>query len=118
MKQLPHPSPGEITLTGVLAALSEPVRLRIVRMLADGKEHQWGACDVGVALSTLSHHVRVLREAGIIQHRKEGTRCYLSLRPELEAVFPGLLESILRHADAGSPQTGRNPQAALKTSNG
>lgn len=112
VKQLPHPTPCEITLNGVLAALSEPVRLRIVRVLADGEEHQWGAFDVGVALSTLSHHVRVLREAGIINHRKAGTRCYLMLRPDLETVFPGLLGSILKHAEAEQTQPSRKPQTA------
>ena len=38
----------------------------------------------------------VLRLAGVITHRKEGTRCFVALRPELEGTFPGLLASILR----------------------
>jgi hypothetical protein len=43
--------------------------------------------------------MKVLREAGVILHRKEGTRCFVTLRPELEAVFPGLLGCILGFAE-------------------
>ena len=100
MKQLEHPSPGELTLTGVLGALSDPVRLSIVAQLASG-ERGSSAFDCDIANSTLSHHLKVLRLAGIIQHRKEGTRCFVALRPDLEAVFPGLLASLLRFHNPG-----------------
>ncbi|WP_165232461.1 ArsR/SmtB family transcription factor [Aquisphaera insulae] len=96
MRQLLHPKIEQATLCGVLAALSDPVRLAIVGRLADGAEHSWGDFDVGVCPSTLSHHLKTLRLAGVIDHRKDGTRCFLSLRPELERRFPGLLTSILR----------------------
>jgi hypothetical protein len=43
--------------------------------------------------------MKVLREAGVIVHRKEGTRCFVALRPELEAAFPGLLGCILSFAE-------------------
>jgi DNA-binding transcriptional ArsR family regulator len=97
MKQQPHPEPGEITLTGVLAALGDPVRLSIVARLAEG-ERGSSDFDCNVASSTLSHHVKALREAGILHHRKEGTRCYVSLRPDIEKRFPGLMDTILRLA--------------------
>lgn len=100
MKQLQHPSPGEMTLTGVLGALSDPVRLDIVRDLAGCCERGSSAFDCNVANSTLSHHLKVLRLAGIVQHRKEGTRCFVSLRPDLETAFPGLLASVLRFHQA------------------
>jgi DNA-binding transcriptional ArsR family regulator len=100
MKQLEHPTAKEICLTGVLAALSDPVRLRIVRDLAGRGECSSSAFDCQVANSTLSHHMKVLRLAGVIRHRKEGTRCFVSLRPELETAFPGLLSSILRYDEA------------------
>jgi DNA-binding transcriptional ArsR family regulator len=95
-KQLPHPSPKEITLARVLHALSDPVRLSVVADLAGGAERSASAFECGVAESTLSHHLKVLRLAGVIQHRKEGTRCFVALRPELEETFPSLLGSILR----------------------
>jgi DNA-binding transcriptional ArsR family regulator len=97
-RQLRHPAKADISLAGVMGALSDPVRLSIVAKLADRREHSWGDFDVGVAPSTLSHHMKVLREAGVINHRKAGTRCYLSLRPDLRHVFPGMLASILRCA--------------------
>jgi DNA-binding transcriptional ArsR family regulator len=96
MKQLEHPSAGEMTLTGVLGALSDPVRLSIVNQLVGCDERGSSAFDCDVANSTLSHHLKVLRLAGIIQHRKEGTRCFVSVRPDLEEAFPGLLASVLR----------------------
>ncbi len=106
MRQLRHPKAEEITLTGVLAALSDPVRLSIVSTLAEaGDERAWGDFDVAVCPSTLSHHMKTLRTAGVIDHRKDGTRCFVSLRPDLERVFPGLLQSILNFA----PCPGRAP---------
>jgi DNA-binding transcriptional ArsR family regulator len=96
MRQLRHPKLEEITLTGVLAALSDPVRLSIVSALANSDgERAWSDFDVDVCASTLSHHMKTLRTAGLIDHRKDGTRCYVSLRPDLERVFPGLLGCIL-----------------------
>jgi DNA-binding transcriptional ArsR family regulator len=96
MRQLRHPRAEEITLTDVLGALSDPVRLEIVCTLADTNgERAWGDFEVGVCPSTLSHHMKVLRLAGVIDHRKDGTRCFVSLRPDLENVFPGLLTRIL-----------------------
>ncbi len=96
MKQLRHPKVEEITLTGVLAALSDPVRLGIVSNLSQSHEERaWSDFDVEVCASTLSHHMKTLRLAGIIDHRKDGTRCFVSLRPDLEKVFPGLLTCIL-----------------------
>jgi DNA-binding transcriptional ArsR family regulator len=95
-KQLAHPSPNQITLARVLHALSDPVRLSVMADLADGEERGSSEFECGVAESTLSHHLKVLRLAGIIVHRKEGTRCFVALRPELEKVFPGLLAAVLK----------------------
>jgi DNA-binding transcriptional ArsR family regulator len=94
MKQLDHPEISQIGLAEVLAALGDPVRLEIVYSLRQG-ERSASAFECNLANSTRSHHLKVLREAGIIAHRKEGTRCFVALRPELEARFPGLLESVL-----------------------
>ena len=94
-KQLPHPLPNEISVTSVLAALSDPIRLAILATLVKYGECKWSEFDVPVCKSTLSHHMRVLREAGLLQHRREGTRCWVSLRSDLSRDFPGLLDTVL-----------------------
>ncbi|MEU4092839.1 metalloregulator ArsR/SmtB family transcription factor [Streptomyces sp. NPDC026673] len=94
------PDPGEISLPRVLAALSDPTRMGIVRVLADGRERGWGQLRAPVAKSTLSHHLKILREAGITRTRQEGTRCYVTLRREaLDDRFPGLTGALLSAAD-------------------
>lgn len=99
MRDAHHPDPTEFTLTAVLAALSDPVRVGVVRLLADGRERGWGELRAPVAKSTLSHHLRVLRDAGITRTRQEGTRCFLALRrADLDARFPGLLDAVLAAA--------------------
>jgi DNA-binding transcriptional ArsR family regulator len=92
------PERDEIQLAGVLHALSDPVRLQIVRYLADvGHEVACSTVPVPVGKSTISHHYKVLREAGIIRVRAEGTRRFhLLRRDDLEARFPGLLDAVLR----------------------
>ena len=100
MKQPEHPKLSDVNLTSVLGALSDPVRLSLVCRLSKGEELAWSQFDVDVCNSTLSHHLKILREAGITQTRKEGTRCFVSLRPDLEEVFPGLVRQILGFAHA------------------
>jgi DNA-binding transcriptional ArsR family regulator len=97
-EQIAHPERDEIELGAVLHALSDPVRLRVVRALANEScEHASGSFDLPVTKSTCTHHFKILREAGIIHQRREGTRRLNTLRHEdLEARFPGLLETILR----------------------
>jgi DNA-binding transcriptional ArsR family regulator len=98
--ELAHPRRAEIELGAVLHALSDPVRLRIVAALAaaDG-EHTCGSFDLPVTKSTCTHHFKILREAGVIQQRREGTARLNTLRSDdLEARFPGLLATILEAA--------------------
>jgi DNA-binding transcriptional ArsR family regulator len=79
-----------------LQALSDPMRLRIVMALATGDEMPCKSIDLPVVKSTCTHHFRVLREAGVIRQRQEGTSRLNSLRrADLDARFPGLLESVL-----------------------
>jgi DNA-binding transcriptional ArsR family regulator len=96
---LPHPAREEIALAGVLHALSDPMRLRIVAGLAAQDDRTCKSFDLPVTKSTCTHHFRVLREAGVIRQRLEGTTKLNCLRREdLEARFPGLLGSVLRAA--------------------
>ena len=60
-----HPATADLSLTRVLSALSDPLRLGIVCLLSDGQERQWGELDAPVSKSTLSHHMKTLRSAGI-----------------------------------------------------
>ena len=95
MRRLDHCAPDKINLTAVLAALGDPVRLEIVRILADGHEHVQADFPSHVSQSTLSYHMKRLREAGVAWSRPEGTRCFVSLRPELDDRLPGLLNTVL-----------------------
>jgi DNA-binding transcriptional ArsR family regulator len=100
--EITHPSRAEIELGAVLHALSDPVRLKIVAALAGGDEEQTcGSFDVPVTKSTCTHHFKVLREAGVIHQRQEGTARLNTLRrDDLEARFPGLLATVLQAASA------------------
>jgi DNA-binding transcriptional ArsR family regulator len=101
---LVHPGPEELTLIGVLHALADPTRLIIVRTLRETPERACGSFPVTVAPSTLTHHFRVLREAGLIQQREDGARRWTTLRQaDLEARFPGLIDAVL--AAAGDAPT-------------
>lgn len=94
-----QPDIEELTLPAVMSALSDPIRIGLVRLLADGREHGWGELRTPVAKSTLSHHLRILRDAGVTSTRQQGTRCYITLRSaDLDHRFPGLLVAVLTAA--------------------
>jgi DNA-binding transcriptional ArsR family regulator len=107
---LTHPASDEIELAAVLHALSDSVRLGIVIALREcGDERRCGSFPVSVSKSTLTHHFRVLREAGVIVQRQDGTARLSRLRTDdLEARFPGVMEAILGAAtrSAGPAQAG------------
>ncbi len=96
-----EPELEAVSLAAMMAALSDPVRVAIVRELDVRGEASCGACEVGVSKATRSHHFKVLREAGLTHTRAEGTHRYVSLRREdVDARFPGLLGAILAAAEA------------------
>jgi DNA-binding transcriptional ArsR family regulator len=100
MVQFVHPSKEDISLAGVLGALADPMRLRIVKSMM--KEHGCMSCSEAtpcpeMAKSTLSNHFRILREAGLIRTTKKGVENRNTLRTDdINAKFPGLLNLILK----------------------
>ncbi len=93
-----YPAREDIDLSAVLHALSDPQRRGMIAELAASEEPRpCGAFAPGISKSTRTHHFRVLREAGLIAQWKEGTSKMSRLRREdIDARFPGLLDSILR----------------------
>jgi DNA-binding transcriptional ArsR family regulator len=94
-----HPPVEELSLPKVLAALADPARLATVQTLSKVGESACGQIqhDAGleVCKSTMSHHLRILREAGITYSRVQGARRMLTLRrDDLDSRFPGLLDAV------------------------
>jgi DNA-binding transcriptional ArsR family regulator len=103
MTQFVHPSTEDLTLTGVLGALADPARLRIFKSMVERKSCM-SCCEAspyeGMAKSTLSHHFRILREAGLIRTTKRGVENRNVVRTDdVNARFPGLLKTILKLAE-------------------
>lgn len=103
MVQFVHPAKDDITLEGVLAALADPMRLRILQNLLR-EEGCMSCCQAAPALdmakSTLSHHFRILREAGLIRTAKRGVENRNTLRlDDVEERFPGLIMAIIKSAE-------------------
>lgn len=99
VRPLHHPARADLHLAAVLFALSDPTRLGIVKALACHGEQMCSALEVPLAKSTCSRHFKVLREAGVIHMRREGTAFLNTLRTEdIHARFPGLLDAILHAA--------------------
>src|SRR5471030_318119 len=98
-----HPKRSEVSLERVLFALSDPIRLNMVRMLASTKRVNSLSLGPGMPRSTITHHTRILREAGLTRTMPEGRNCWISLRRNLLSdKFPGLLEIILKDQNLAS----------------
>jgi DNA-binding transcriptional ArsR family regulator len=93
------PDLDSVDVITLLQALSDPVRLAMVRQLAGcgaGGELACGQIEVPVTKSTATHHLKILVRAGVTAEREEGTRKFVRLRrEELDQRFPGLIESVL-----------------------
>jgi DNA-binding transcriptional ArsR family regulator len=97
MKAYTHPSLESIPLAAVMQALSDPCRVAIVRTLLNKKARELACNEIPLKVSkaTRSHHFDVLRDAGVIFTRCQGTRCMTSLRrKELNKRFPALLKLV------------------------
>lgn len=97
MSRWNHPPPEAFELTRMLHALSDPVRLEVIRSLATNGEQTCAALDGDRPKSTMSHHFRVLRDSGLVETRSAGVAHLNRLRhDEVERRFPGLLKVVLR----------------------
>ncbi|GAB2606761.1 helix-turn-helix domain-containing protein [Kribbella endophytica] len=95
---LPEPSPDALTLETVMGALSDPLRMTVARKLlldSEAYDHPCGWFGFDRPKSSLTHHFKVLREAGVIHQRQYGLERRSRLRTEdLEQRFPGLTSLI------------------------
>ena len=97
VRAITHPDISAIDLATVLRVVGDPVRLGIVRTLADGAERTCSQLqdEFELPVSTASYHLRLLREAGVTRTRAAGTTRHMSLRrDDLETRFPGLVDAI------------------------
>lgn len=91
-----HPTKQDTTLERVLFALSDPVRMSMVRVLAARGPVNSLELATDMPKSTVAHHTRILREAGVTHTKPDGRACWISLRRDLlDEKFPGLLNVIL-----------------------
>lgn len=96
-----HPPTEDLTLPRVLYALSDPIRLEMVRRLSLVQEADSLDLADNLPRSTLTYHTRILRENGVTYTRSQGRSCIISLRStELNDRFPGLISSIIASLNA------------------
>ncbi|MEU4475231.1 metalloregulator ArsR/SmtB family transcription factor [Micromonospora sp. NPDC023888] len=123
MTEVIEPAIETVTIDVVLSALADPVRLTLVRALDAAGDWTCGSdilrgTGVTIGKSTLSHHIKVLRDAGLIRTRVDGIRRLVTLRyDDVDQRFPGLL-SMLRDNDlartaAETPASSHQPPPGL-----
>src|SRR3954453_22093121 len=98
-EKIPHPPASSLDLATIMRTLGDPVRLEIVRLLADDRPRLCGELSAALEIpsSTGSSPLRLLREAGIPRTRAEGTSRYISIRrDDLDERFPGLVDVLPR----------------------
>jgi len=100
MRQIKHPTIEQVELTDIMYALADPTRLEIVVMLAQaGKKLTCGEINLNRPKSSMSHHFKILRSAGLVETLIEGTEHMNSLRlEEVESKYPGVLSAVLKSA--------------------
>jgi DNA-binding transcriptional ArsR family regulator len=103
MRPLPQPAAGDLDLASVFHALGDPVRLELVRLLAEQGEITCAPAGLDIPKSTLSNHWRILREAGLTATVVDGRTHRMRLRAaDLDDRFPGLLDTLLRTVTGSS----------------
>lgn len=101
MRPLFHPSIEDITVEGILHALSDPVRVAIYADIVGSECSQncsnfLNVSERAIPKSTLSQHFKALREAGLVRGERRGVEMHNTSRcAEIENRFPGLLKAIV-----------------------
>jgi DNA-binding transcriptional ArsR family regulator len=120
VRPLHHPSLEDLTVEGILYALSDPVRVAIyVDIVAQECSQNCSMflniSDKAIPKSTLSQHFRVLREAGLIRGERRGVEMYNTSRcAEIEERFPGLMRAIVNAHTIQSKHEARAKKLAPK----
>jgi DNA-binding transcriptional ArsR family regulator len=99
IEKIPHPPTSALELATIMRVVGDPVRLQVVRLLSDGRPRVCGEISdtLGLPASTSSYHLRLLRDAGLIRSRAQGTLRHVSLRrADLDERFPGLVDVLTR----------------------
>lgn len=120
MRPLFHPAIEDVTVEGILYALSDPVRVAIYADIArqgcaQNCSNFLTVSDQAIPKSTLSQHFRILRENGLIRGERHGVEMRNTTRcAEIESRFPGLIRAILNAHAVQSGEARRKPSAAAK----
>ena len=120
MRPMFHPSIGDVTVEGILHALSDPVRAAIYADIVAQQCPQ--SCssfltvsDKAIPKSTLSQHFKILREAGLIRSERHGVQMHnVSRCAELEQRFTGLVRAIITAHTIQSADEARAKKHAAK----
>jgi DNA-binding transcriptional ArsR family regulator len=122
VRPLFHPSIEDITVEGVLHALSDPVRVAIFTDIVAQDCSQncsmfLNVSDKAIPKSTLSQHFRALREAGLIRGERRGVEMHNTSRcTEIEQRFPGLIQAIVNAHAIQSKDEARAKKPSVKRS--
>ena len=120
VRPLFHPSIEDITVEGILHALSDPVRAAIYAdIVAQECTHNCSmfltVSDKAIPKSTLSQHFRALREAGLIRGERRGVEMHNTSRcAEIKQRFPGLLQAIINAHSIQSKDEARAKKSSAK----
>lgn len=119
MKPLYHPAIEDVTVEGILHALSDPIRVQILKEIMQSSAPK--TCSDFLRLpnrvvpkSTLSQHFRVLREAGLIRSERKGIEMRNSTRcEELKPRFGNMIRAILTAYTEEFKKSGQDGDASV-----
>jgi DNA-binding transcriptional ArsR family regulator len=121
MRTLVHPGIDDVTVEGILHALADPVRVAIFTSIAGSNcaricSNFLHVTERDIPKSTLSHHFKALREAGLIRSERQGVEMRNTSRcDELNQRFPGLIPAIVKahQLQLGQKSTGAKARQAV-----